>query len=111
VEEAEAILKEEVEKLCAWLSSRELVPTIVRLREHFEGIRDSKWREFLEKHKELPEKDKKAVEKLTRDLIGKLLHKPSVNMKEISNKADRFDYARMLNDVFLNIEDSNRDKD
>ena len=110
VEEAEAILKEEVDKLCAWLSSRELVPSIVRLREHFEGIRESKLREFLEKNKGLSEKDKKAVERLTHDLIGKLLHDPSVNLKEVPTEADRFDYARMLNDIFLNTDHSKHGK-
>lgn len=111
VEEAEAILKDEVDKLYAWLSSRELAPTIVRLRERFEGIRESELREFLEKNKDLPEKERKAVERLTRDLIGKLLHEPSVNLKEIPNESDRFDYARMLNDIFLNTYHSKHDKE
>jgi glutamyl-tRNA reductase len=111
VEEAEAILREEVDKLCAWLSSRELVPTIVRLREHFEGIRENELKKFFEKNKKLSEEDRKAVERLTHDMLGKLLHEPSVNLKEISNELDRFDYARMLNDVFLNTEHSKNDKD
>lgn len=111
VEEADAILTEEVDKLCAWLSSRDLAPTIVRLREHFEEVRKSKLREFLEKNRDLPEKERKAVERLTHDLIGKLLHDPSVNLKEISNDSDRFDYARMLNDIFLKKDYSKRDQD
>lgn len=111
VEEAESILKEEVDKLCAWLSSRELVPSIVRLREHFEGIRESKLREFLEKNRDLSEKDKKAVERLTHDLIGKLLHDPTVNLKDIPNEGDRFDYARMLNDIFLKTDHTKHGKD
>ena len=51
------------------------------------------------------------VERLTRDLIGKLLHEPSVNLKEIPNESDRFDYARMLNDIFLNTYHSKHDKE
>lgn len=109
VGDAEAILKEEVDKLCAWLSARELVPTLVRLREHFELVRRSELGEFLGKNSELSEKEKKAVEKLTHDLVGKLLHDPSVNLKKIRSEADRFNYARMLNDIFLTIEHSDRD--
>ncbi len=111
VEEAEGILKQEVDGLCAWLSARELAPTIARLREHFEEVRNSKLREFLEKNRDLPEKERKAVERLTHDLIGKLLHDPSVNLKEIPNDSDRFDYARMLNDVFLKTDHSKREQD
>jgi len=111
VEEAEEILKEEVDKLCAWLSARELAPTIVRLREHFEVIRETKLKEFFERNKDLPEKERKAVERLTHDLIGRLLHDPSVNLKEIPNEADRFDYARMLNEIFLNKDHFKNDRD
>jgi glutamyl-tRNA reductase len=108
VEGAEAILKEEVDKLCDWLFSLELVPTIVRLREHFEETRQSELAEFLKKNGHLSEKDRRAVERMTRDLIGKLLHDPSVNLKSISNEMDRFEYARMLNDVFLKKNHQNK---
>ena len=111
VGEAESILEEEVDKLCAWLSSRELAPTIVRLRDHFEEVRETKWREFLDKNRELPEKERKAVERLTHDLIGKLLHDPTVSLKEIPNESDRFDYARMLNEIFLKKDHLEKERD
>ncbi|HTC22492.1 MAG TPA: glutamyl-tRNA reductase, partial [bacterium] len=101
VEAAELILREEVDKLCDWLSSLELVPTVVKLRNHFEAVRQSELAEFLGKNGELGERERKAVERLTRDLIGKLLHDPSVNLKGIVHETDRFEYARMLNDIFL----------
>jgi glutamyl-tRNA reductase len=101
VEAAESILREEVDRLCDWLTGLELVPTIVRLRQHFEKIRQSELTEFLGKNGELTEKERKAVERLTHDLIGRLLHDPSVNLRGIVHEADRFEYARMLNDIFL----------
>jgi glutamyl-tRNA reductase len=101
VEAAELILREEVNKLCDWLSSLELLPTVVKLRNHFEDVRQSELAEFFGKNGELGEKERKAVERLTRDLIVKLLHDPSVNLKGIVNETDRFEYARMLNDIFL----------
>ncbi len=110
VEDAEALLKEEVNQLCAWLNERELAPTIIRLRGHFEAVREAKLREFLEKNKDLPDKEKTAVERLTRDLIGKLLHDPTVNLKQVTGESDRFDYARMLNDIFLNQDHSRKDR-
>lgn len=100
VEAAETILRAEVEKLCSWLAGLELVPTVVRLREKFEQVRESEWREFLRKNPGFSEKDMKAVERLTRDMVGRLLHDPSVNLKKVENEMDRFEYARMLNEVF-----------
>ncbi len=101
VETAESILREEVNKLCDWLTGLELVPTVVKLRQHFEGIRQSELADFMEKNGQLSEKDRKAVDRLTHDLTAKLLHDPSVNLKGIANETDRFEFARMLNEIFL----------
>ena len=106
VEEAESILKEEVEKLCEWLSTRELVPTLVRLRDRYEEVRKLEWEEFLRKHPDLPEKERKTLERLTQSLTAKLLHDPTVRLKQINVEADRFEYARMLNDLFLDSKPS-----
>jgi len=100
VESAEVILREEVDHLCSWLTSLELVPSVVRLREKFEKVRQGEWEEFLRKNPDLSEKEKKALERLTKDLLGKLLHEPSVNLKAVESAADRFEYARMLNEIF-----------
>ena len=97
---AEAILKEEVEKLCSWLNTLELVPTVVRLREKYETARKRELEEFFQKNPAMGEKERKAVEKLTHDLIGKLLHEPTVNIKKVFHETDRFEYARMLSEIF-----------
>jgi glutamyl-tRNA reductase len=101
VQEAETILREEVDKLCHWLNTLELVPTIVGLREKFEKIRETELAKFLGKNRHLPEKERKKVERLTRDIMAKLLHPPSANLKNIKHDAARFEYARMLNELFL----------
>ncbi len=102
---AEAILKEEVEKLCSWLNTLELVPTVVRLREKYEKTRRRELDEFFHKNPNLDEKQRRAVEKLTQDLVGKLLHAPTVNLKSVVQESDRFEYARMLGEVFALFEE------
>ncbi|HXL73077.1 MAG TPA: glutamyl-tRNA reductase [bacterium] len=100
VEAAEAILQEEVDKLCSWLVSLELVPTIMRLRERYESIREAEYRDFVSQFPHLTEKEKKAVERLTRDITLKVLHEPTVNLKKVESKVDRFEFARMLHEIF-----------
>ncbi len=104
VEVADTLLKAEVDKLCSWLDTLELVPTVVRLRERFEAIRKSELDEFFRKNSGLAEKERKEVERLTKDLLGKLLHDPSVNLKKVESSMDRFEYARMLGEIFSLIE-------
>ena len=48
----------------------------------------------------LPEIEKKAIERLTRDITLKVLHEPTVNLKKVENKVDRFEFARMLHEIF-----------
>jgi glutamyl-tRNA reductase len=101
VEAAEAILREEVDKLCSWLMSLELVPTIKRLRDRYESIRQAEFLDFLRQFPHLPEKEKKAIERLTRDITHKVLHDPTVNLKKVEHQVDRFEFARMLHEIFL----------
>lgn len=100
VEVAESILREEVDKLCHWLVSLELVPTITRLRDRYEFIRQLEYQDFLSQFPNLQEKEKKAIERLTRDITLKVLHEPTVNLKKVENKVDRFEFARMLHEIF-----------
>ncbi len=100
VASAELILQEEVDDLCSWLSSLELVPTITQLRDRYENVRQQELNSFMEQFAHLPEKEKKAIERLTKNITNKVLHDPTVNLKKIENEVDRFEFARMLRHVF-----------
>lgn len=98
--EADRILDKEIESLCSWLNNLELVPTIVRLRERFEAVRKDEWSEFARRAGHLSEKDRALVERLSRDLTAHLLHDPLVALKNLQDDRERFEYAKMLNDLF-----------
>jgi glutamyl-tRNA reductase len=97
---ADQILSDEIGELFSWLNNLELVPTIVRLKERFEKIRQKEWKDFSRKVQTLPEKERESIERLTRDLAGHLLHDPLVTLKNLPNEKERFEYAKMLNDLF-----------
>jgi glutamyl-tRNA reductase len=100
VASAEVILKEEVDELCSWLTSLELVPTITRLRDRYEIVRQRELESFMEQFGHLPEKEKKAIERLTKNITSKVLHDPMVNLKNVEDQVDRFEFARMLTEIF-----------
>jgi glutamyl-tRNA reductase len=97
---ADEILNQEIDGLCSWLNNLELVPTIVRLRERFEKIREDEWGDFSRRLAHLSEKDRALVERLSRDLTAHLLHDPLVTLKNLPDARERFEYAKMLNDLF-----------
>ncbi|HVM32691.1 MAG TPA: glutamyl-tRNA reductase [bacterium] len=97
---ADEILSREIDGLCSWLNNLELVPTIVRLKERFESVRQEEWDDFSKRLAHLDEKDRALVERLSRDLAAHLLHAPLVTLKNLPDARERFEYAKMLNDLF-----------
>ncbi len=81
-EKAEAIVAEEVEKHAQWLSTLEVVPTIVSLRERVEGIVRAELEKSAAWLQRLDEEDREHVEILLNGIVNKILHAPITNLKE-----------------------------
>jgi glutamyl-tRNA reductase len=94
-ERAEAIVAEEAERFRAWQASLEVVPTIASLRARAEAIRSAE----LSKAK-LSDEQREAVESITSQIVNKLLHLPTVRMKEAAAAADSVLYADAVRHLF-----------
>jgi glutamyl-tRNA reductase len=81
---AESIVAEEVEAFWSWLSSMEVTPTIVALREKAEVIRKRELERTLASLKELPPHAQRAIEALSTAITNKLLHPPIAYLKSNS---------------------------
>jgi glutamyl-tRNA reductase len=80
--EAEALLLEEQRNFEAWRDSLETVPTIKRLRQKAENIRSAELDKAMTKLGDgLTNKQKKAVEELSRGIINKILHGPMAALR------------------------------
>ena len=97
---AEAIVSEEADAFRAWQLSLEVVPAISSLRARAESIR----REELERAEgrlaSLSPSQRRAVEALTSQIVAKLLHQPTVRMKEAAAAADGVLYADAVRHLF-----------
>ncbi|MGI9039364.1 MAG: glutamyl-tRNA reductase [Gemmatimonadota bacterium] len=79
VPRVEAIIDEEVERFTAWHRSREVLPHLRALRRHFfEAGR----REFENHEARFGLDQREALEAYTRTLLSKLLHEPTVRIKQ-----------------------------
>lgn len=81
-EKAEAIINEETEKFHEWHASLDSVPTIVALREKAEAIKKDEIEKILNKFPDLSAKEKEALECLASQITNKLIHSPTVALKE-----------------------------
>ena len=95
---AEEIVVDEAERFRAWQASLDVVPAIASLRARAEEIRA---RELARARLGgLSEQDRRAVESLTAQIVSKLLHLPTVRMKEAAAGADGGMYADVVRDLF-----------
>ena len=94
---AERLVAEEAERFREWHASLDVVPTIASLRRLADEIRD---RELAKASTRLSERERRHVESVTSQILAKLLHLPTVRMKEAAAAADGVVYADVVRHLF-----------
>jgi len=97
---AEEIVAEETEKFGAWRLSLDVVPAIASLRAFAEDIRAGELDRARGWLASLSESERKAVESLTSQIVNKLLHPPTVRMKQAAAAAEGVVYAETVRHLF-----------
>ena len=100
LERAEAIVAEELGRFTAWMQSREIIPTVVALRQRFETIRQSELHRLEPKLAALPPDARARVEEITHLIVEKLLLTPTEQLKSISDETMAVTYADAVNRLF-----------
>jgi len=85
---AEEIIEEEIETFKKWLSSLDSVPVVIALREKAEAIKKEEVEKLLNRLPEIGDKEKKAIEGLASSIVNKLIHAPTVALREDSEDRD-----------------------
>ena len=95
---AEEIVDHEVHAFCMRLNEREVVPTIVQLRDAVEKVR----RDEIERHrkslKDLP--PEQAVDQITQAIVNKILHHPISQLKEKAHDPDGAEFIELIRRIF-----------
>jgi glutamyl-tRNA reductase len=99
-ERAETIVAAEAEKFHEWHASLDVVPAIASLRALAEEIREAELRKAESLLGRLDEGQRSAVESLTAQIVNKLLHLPTVRMKQAAAAADGVIYADAVRHLF-----------
>ena len=96
-ERAEEIVAAEAERFRAWQASLDVVPAIASLRARAEEIRRAELERVAGR---LSERERSAVESVTARVVDKLLHLPTVRMKQAAVTADGVIYADAVRHLF-----------
>jgi len=104
---AEDIIEEEIETFKRWLSSLDAVPVVKALREKAEAIKKEEVEKLFNRLPEIGEKEKKAIEGMASSIINKLVHAPTVALREDSEDRDIM-IATIIRLYGLNGEDNDK---
>lgn len=96
---AEAIVAAEQARFAAWFAARAVTPLIGAIRSEAERIRQAEIRRIY--GDDLPAGvDAERLDALTKAIIAKLLHHPTVRLKESAASSERTRYAAVAGDLF-----------
>jgi glutamyl-tRNA reductase len=94
---AEQLVAEEAERFRSWRASLEVVPAIASLRARAEEIRSA---ELAKVDGRVSDDERRTLESVTAQILNKLLHLPTVRMKEAAVTPDGAAYADAVRHLF-----------
>ena len=93
---AETIVEEEGERFVQWWETLDAMPLIKELRQRAERLRRRELARALEKMDDPSQEDADLLDDMTRSIVNKLLHAPTVSLKQRSDE----EYLRAARELF-----------
>jgi glutamyl-tRNA reductase len=97
---AEAIVAEEVERHLSIAAQRHVAPLVTAMRDRAESMRQAELERFGPRLGALDDRQRRAVEALTRAIVAKVLHEPTVNVKAKAGSLEGDRLAAALQQLF-----------
>ncbi|HEV2760050.1 MAG TPA: hypothetical protein VGV86_10835, partial [Acidimicrobiales bacterium] len=95
-----AIVAEEVDRWVEVTTARQATPTVSALHQRAEDLRVAELARYRNRLAGLEPREREAVEALTRSLLAKLLHDPTVRLKDAAGSAKGERLAGALTELF-----------
>ena len=99
-ENAMNFISQEVTKFNNWVGTLDAVPTIVEIRKKAENIRMQEIEKTLKKISYLSEDDKKLLRQMSSSMVNKILHKPTIKLKQKTQSEDGHVYLKAIRHLF-----------
>jgi glutamyl-tRNA reductase len=100
VETVRAIVRDEVDRFEAEATALQAAPLVAAMREHADTIRLAELARYASRLGALDDAQRDAVEGLTRSIVAKLLHDPSVRLKQQAGTPQGERNAAAVADLF-----------
>lgn len=100
VASVQQLVADELERFVSVSTAREVAPLIASLRARAEEVRRRELARLAPKLEGLSEREQEAVEALTKGILAKLLHQPTLELKDAAGTARGERLADALRDLF-----------
>ena len=110
VPRVQAIVKAEMADFMAWLHALDVVPTIVDLRQHAERVRETELERAMRQLDHLSDREQKVVMTLSRRIVNKIMHRPTVRLKQHASDDEAYRYVAAIRDLFELSENAQEDE-
>lgn len=97
---AERIIEVELERFERWVASLEVVPTVVALRRHADEIVQRVLAENEHRWEALTNADRQRVEMMAHAIAGRMLHEPTMKLKESAGADESYERVNALRTLF-----------
>ena len=97
---AEFIIDEEVEKFVKWLNTLKVSPIISSVRDYADKLRQQQLEKLFKQMPYLNEKERETIDLAMRSLINKLLHRPTMYIKDKAAKERNTEVVKIFEDMF-----------
>ena len=100
IEDARALVREEVATFLALRRAAQVAPTVVALRSMASDVVAAELRRLDARLPDLDDHEREQIQRSVRRIVDKLLHAPTVRVQELSTEPDAVDYAAALRELF-----------
>jgi glutamyl-tRNA reductase len=100
IEDARALVREEVATFLALRRAAQVAPTVVALRSMASDVVAAELRRLDARLPDLDDHEREQIQHSVRRIVDKLLHAPTVRVQELSTEPDAVDYAAALRELF-----------
>ncbi|MCU1592604.1 MAG: glutamyl-tRNA reductase [Frankiales bacterium] len=100
VEAARAIVTEEVGTFLGWQMASRVAPTVIALRSRADEVVAAELDRLEARLPELDDRSRTELEATVRRVVEKLLHTPTVRVKELTDAPEGLSYAEALRELF-----------
>ncbi|MEV4421702.1 glutamyl-tRNA reductase [Patulibacter sp. NPDC049589] len=97
---AEDVVEEEIHKFARWMGQMEITPTIVDLRARAAEIVEGVLAENVGRWESASEADLQRMERAARTVVQRLLHEPTLRLKDARDRDDAHGHVEVLRDLF-----------